>query len=140
MSKTFSFSRAAAHLRTQLDGFKLKQQAMNPKAHPGADNKLRRHYDKQGKIVGALYVRGGGLYVSRNPPRFGDEGKASSQYRKLVGAVASQFRSRGRETAAQRTEKLGEALQNKPVDLTAASAYGRQLRQLNLEFRASVDE
>ncbi len=33
----------AARLQTQFDGFQLKRQAMNPKAHPGADARLRRY-------------------------------------------------------------------------------------------------
>lgn len=141
MSKTAPLSHFAARLQTQLDGFQLKRRAMNPKAHPGADARLRRYYDKQGKIVDALYVRGGGLYVSRNPPRWGDAGKASSGYRALVAAVARQFRRRGHETVAQRAEQLGEAVRRKPTDLAAAFAYGRECRQLNLDlFRASRDE
>lgn len=141
MSKTSSLSHFAAHLRTQFDTFKLKRQAANPKAHPGADAKLRLHYAKQGKITEALYLRAGGLYASRNPPSFGDEAKASSHYRKMVNEVARQFRRRGREDAAQGAQQLGEAVRRKPSDVSAASAYGRELRQLNANlYRASVDE
>lgn len=141
MSKSSSLSYFAARLQTQFDGFQLKRQAMNPKAHPGADARLRRYYSKQGKIVDALYVRGGGLYVSRNPPSFGDAGKASSRYRKLVGAIASQFRSRGNPSAASRANQLGKALQHRPTDPAAAIAYGHQLQQLNLDLvLASADE
>ena len=140
MASQSSISLAVAHIRAQVDAFKFKRQAMNPKAYPGAERKLKTHYGKQGKIVDALYVRAGGLYASRNPPHGGGAGKASSRYRAMVSEVARELRGKDREGAAHSAQRCGDMAQQNPAKVIDGYAYGREMRQLNLDlFRASVD-